>query len=347
MRAIWQWLCGYIRISVCGRQVNRFLNLCSKNGIRLWRMSYDMEQSIRASLRLRDFYDIKPFLRKTKTKLRVISKKGFPFWCHRHPRMKWFLVFLICFCGIAVYSLSFVWNIEIRGNEKITTSEILDCLYENEIEIGKKRSEVDCSHIELELREQFQNMGWVSVYFHHTSLCVEIKESLYDELGEKPENTGVPYHLIADKEAVIHSIVTRAGTPLVQKGMVVHPGDILVLGQCDIFDDNGEVKEVLYSYADATIIGDVVYEFNIPLTEMELLAWKQSGVYEEIPYLSIGYEKVNTITDKLIENDVIILDKDVKIEKKERKISFLVRIYAREQIGINIPVEEIRENEFE
>ena len=342
-----QWLCGYIRISVCGRQVNRFFNLCSRNGIRFWRISYDMEQSIRASLRLRDFYDIKPYLKKTKTKLRIIAKKGFPFWCHRHPRMKWFFVFLICLCCIGVYSLGFVWHIEIRGNEQIATSEILDCLYKNEIDIGKKRSEVDCSHVELELREQFQNMGWVSVYFHHTSLCVEIKESLYEEREGKPESTGFSYHLIADKEAVIYSIVTRAGTPLIQKGMTVRAGDILVLGQCDILDDNGEIKEVLNFPADATIWGDVIYEFEIPLTEMELLAWKLSGVYEEIPFLSIGYEKVKAITDKLTENEVIILDKDVKIEKKEKKISFLVRIYAREQIGINIPAEEIRENEFE
>lgn len=304
-----------------------------------------MEQSIRASLRLRDFYDLKPYLRKTKTKLRIIAKKGFPFWCHRHPRMKWFLVFLICLCGIGAYSLSFVWNIEIRGNEQITTTEILDCLYQNEIEIGKKRSEIDCSHVELELRERFQNMGWVSVYFHHTCLCVEVKESLYEEGKENLESTGFPYHLVANKEAIVHSIVTRAGTALVQKGTSVQPGDILVLGQCDILDDAGEVKEVLYSYADATIWGDVIYEFAIPLTEMELLAWKLSGVYEEIPFLSIAYKKVSAITDKLTENAVIILDKDVKIEKKEKNIRFLVRIYAREQIGINIPVEEVWENE--
>jgi len=342
-----QWLCGYIRISVCGRQVNRFFNLCSRNGIHFWRISYDMEQSIRASIRLKDFYDIKPYLKKTKTKLRIIAKKGFPFWCHRHPRMKWFFVFLICLCCIGVYSLSFVWHIEIRGNEQITTAEILDCLYKNEIEIGKKRSEVDCSHIELELREQFKNMGWVSVYFQHTSLCVEIKESLYEEHEQKPDSTGFLYHLIADKDAVIYSIVTRAGTPLIQNGRTVRAGEILVLGQCDILDDNGEIKEILYLPADATIWGDVVYEFEIPLSEIELLAWKLSGVYEEIPFLSIGYEKVEAITDKLTENEVIILDKDVKIKKKEKKISFLVRIYAREQIGINIPAEEVRENEFE
>lgn len=306
-----------------------------------------MEQNIRASLRLRDFYDMKPYLRKTKTKISIIAKKGFPFWCHKHPRMKWFYVFLVCLSCIGIYSLSFIWKIEIIGNEKITTSEILDCLYENEISIGKKRSQIDCSHLELELREQFHNMGWVSVYFDHTSLCIEVKESLYEERKVESNDTSCSYHLVADKEAFIYSVVTRAGTSVIKKGMKVKPEDILVLGQYEVLDDTGEVKDIVYTPADATIWGDVVYEFEIPLTEIELLGWKLSGDYDEAPLLSIGYEKTKQIEDKLVENGVIILDKDVKIDMKEKKINFLVKIYVREQIGIKIPAEEFNENELE
>lgn len=347
MRALWQWLCGYIRISVCGRQVNRFLNLCSRNGIHFWRISYDVEQSIRASLRLRDFYDIKPYLRKTKTRLRIISKKGFPFWCHRHPRMKWFFVFLLCIICIGIYSLNFVWEIKINGNQQIPTQDILECLSENDVEVGQKRVDIDCSYIELQLREQFQNLGWVSVYFEHTKLCIDIKESLYGELDEIPEQDGRSYNMVANKAAVIYSIVTRAGDAQVKAGNEVKPGDVLVLGQCEIFNDNGEVADILYFPADALIYGDVVYDFVIPLSEMEIAALNLAELNSDAHLLRVGYEKTDYILEKLEENGVIILDKDVIIEKKEKNICFLVRIYAREQIGINIPAEEVRENEFE
>ena len=133
MRRFWQWLCGYIRIHVYGRQVNRFINLCSRNGIRLWKITYDMQNALKASICLRDFYDLKPFLRKTKTKLRVVSRKGFPFWCYRHPRMRWFWIFLLVFACFGIYSLGFVWKIEIQGNNHISTEEILDCLGENKV----------------------------------------------------------------------------------------------------------------------------------------------------------------------------------------------------------------------
>ena len=347
MRHFWQWFCGYICVCVKGRQVNRFLNLCSKNGIQLWRINYDIEHSLRANLRLRDFYDIKPYLRKTKTKLRIISKKGFPFWCHRHPKLKWFLSIVFCLCCIGIYSLNFVWKIEVKGNEKVSTQEILDCLQENEINVGLKREEVDCSKIEWILREQFQQLGWVSVYFENIQLCVEVKESLYDVLGDSQTEEGKSYHLVANKDAVISSIVTRAGNALVKAGQSVKKGDILVLGQNEIFDDSGEIKNTLYFQADALIFGEVMYDIELPLSELEIMGLKISGNYNDSMLLKLGYQKVDFIIQKMSKNGVIVIDKNIKLQKNERKISFQVKIYTREQIGINIPVEEVRENEFE
>ena len=48
MRHLWQWLCGYVCIVLHGRQINRFLNLCSKNDIQLWKISRDIEYAVHA-----------------------------------------------------------------------------------------------------------------------------------------------------------------------------------------------------------------------------------------------------------------------------------------------------------
>lgn len=347
MRRFWQWICGYVRVCVRGRQVNRFLNLCSRNGIHLWRITYDMEQSLRANLKLRDFYDIKPYLRKTKTRLKILGKKGFPFWCHRHPKLKWFFVFLLGFICVVSYSLNFVWSIEIKGNHQVSTHEILEYLEENQVDTGLKKKDINCSNIEVLLREEFHQIGWVSVYFERANLCIEVKESLYGEMKESEMESNRAYHLIANREAVIFSIVTREGKALVEKGDVVNPGDILVRGECEIFDDNGEVKEVLHFPADAEIFGDVVYEFLIPLSEIEIMSLRIGQTYDDEMLQRIAYQKLAPILEKLEQNGVIILDKNVMINKNEQNISFLATIYAREQIGINIPAEEVRENELE
>ena len=346
MRHFWQWLCGYICIGVRGRQVGRFLNLCSRNGIQLWKITYDVGHSLRVNLRLRDFYDLKPYLRKTKTKIKILSKKGFPFWCHRHPRLKWFIC--ICICGVCIgfYSLSYIWHIEIKGNISVSTEDILLCLKDNKVEVGLKKDEINCSQIETLLREHFHQIGWTSVYLDNTNLCIEVKESLYDVV-EHPEidNTRM-YHLVADKEARILSIVTRKGKAVVKDGQEVKKDDILVLGYNEIFDDNGEVKQILNLKADAQIYGLVVYETLIPVSEMEIVARKIAGMDEAsaIDFVNI---KLRPLLQIIEEKGGIILDKEIYMEKNEKIICFRTKLYVREQIGINLPAEEVRENEFE
>lgn len=347
MRHFWQWICGYVCVSLNGRQINRFLNLCSRNGIHLWRIVYDMEYTLKANLRLRDFYHLKPYLRKTKTKLRILRKKGFPFWCHRHPRLKWFYGICLCLICIGIYSLGFVWHIEIKGNSSLSASEIITYLQENAVEVGDKKNQIDCTQIEVMLREHFREMGWVSVYFERTNLCVEIKESLYDSLEDVEIEVGRAYHLVANKDAKIHSIVTRTGKAVVKKDAYVHAGDVLVLGQNEIYNDNGEIKEVLQLKAEALIYGDVEQELIFPIHEMEIVAHKIVGQLDDEVLLRIGYRKLQAYIEKLEANGVIILDINGMIEKKEKNICFRAIINTREQIGICVPAEEVRENEFE
>lgn len=346
MRRFWQWLCGYVCVCLNGRQLNRFMNLCSRNGIHLWHIYYDLEHRIRVNLFLRDFYHLKPFLKKTKTRLRIMKRHGFPFWCHRHPRLKWFFVVCICFICILSYSFTFIWNINIHGNTKISTQEILNCLEAQQITVGQKSNSIDCSQVEYYIRSEFQNIGWVSVYVDHTNLNIEIKESLYDEY-EISNTSEEQYDLIANKDAVIWSIVTRTGKAAVKEGQRVKTGDVLVIGQCAIYDDVGEVKEVLKRKADALVIADVTYDFSYELSEIEIIALKIAGTYTDETLNFIANKKMHQFIEKLEQNGVIILNKNVKIEKKEKSIIFSGTIDAREKIGTNILVEEILENEFE
>ena len=346
MRRFWQWICGYICINVRGRQLSRFLNLCSRNGIRLWRIRYDVEHSLRANLRLLDFYDLKPYLRKTKTKIRIISKRGFPFWCYRHPKLKWFFCLtLICIC-IGCYSLNYVWDIRIQGNSKVSTLDILTCLKSHQVDVGLKKQEIDCSEIETFLRENFHQIGWTSVYLDHTNLCIEVKESLYDVMEGQDYIENKQYDFVANKDATILSIVTRTGTALVQEGQDVKKGDILVLGQSVILDDSGENKTTLFIKADAQVEALVVYDILIPISEIELLA-KNLSALDENTLTGLSNRKLEAFIHKIESKGSVILKKEINIEKSDRKLCFLAKIYAREQIGINIPAEEVRENEFE
>ncbi len=346
MKKLIRWFHGYVYISLTGRQVNRFLNLCSRNDIHIWNITQDLERFIRGHIRLKDFFYLKPFLRKTKTHLRIIGKHGYPFWCYRHPHLKWFPAFILAFACIIVYSNTLIWNIQIQGNEKVSEQELLQFLAEQKIEVGQKISEVDCSQIEYTIRQNYSELGWVSVYVDQTKLCIDVRESLYDEYPFDTDEAQ-RYDFIANKDAYIYSMITRTGKAVVSEGMHVKKGETLVEGTCDILNDNGEVIEILYKKADALIIGQVEYTYYGIINEMELAALQITGLYTDDMLSSIGYEKINPYIEKLEENGVIILDKSVMIEKKENSIIICGKIICREEVGINIPVEEVTENEFE
>ena len=169
------------------------------------------------------------------------------------------------------------------------------------------------------------------------------KKALCDTVEFDETEYGVSYHLVADKDATIYSIVTRAGNAVVKNGQSVKKGDVLVLGQNEIFDDSGVVKETLYFKAEAQIWADVVYDIEIPLSELQIASMRIAGKYDDKMLLSLGYCKLHTLIENLEKQEVIILDTEGMLIKTEKNISFRARIYAREQIGINIPAEELLE----
>jgi len=347
MRHFWQWLSGYVCILLKGRQINRFLNLCSKNGIRLWRISSDMEHAVRVYIGLKDIYYLKPYLHKTKTKLKIVSKKGFPFWCYRHPYLKWMFVVMLFVILIFIYSFNFVWQIEIYGNEKVSSHELNEFLLNQNITTGMKKESIDCSNLEYLLRQEFTELGWVSVSIHKTKLSIQVKESLYKEQESLPTESGIQYDFVANKDGVINSIVTRAGKAIVKKGEFVKKGQCLVEGQCEIIDDAGLVKDILLLRADALIYADVKRKLHFPMSEIEVFAAKLAGNTSDEMLFFYANQKINHILKNLEENGVIILDKNVMIDKEEKNIVFISEFYTREQIGITIPVEDQIEYEFE
>ena len=129
--------------------------------------------------------------------------------------------------------------------------------------------------------------------------------------------------------------------------MSVEKGETLVEGRCEILDDAGLVKDVLQLKAEAEILGNVTYFYMEPLTEIEIMAMKIADTYSDKRLYYTGIIKMNRFLENLEENGVIILDKSVMIDKNEKSIAFRGNILTREEIGINIRVEEVTEYELE
>lgn len=251
---------GYVKIKVYGYSPERFLNLCSSRQILIWDLkntgdAYEMYMSVQGFLKLQ------PIVRKTKTRVRIVKRSGFPFFMHKYRKRKIFFAGLFL-CAVFIYILSlFIWDIRFEGNSVRTTETLMEFMEKNQLHHGMLKSKIDCDKVEAALRNEFDDIIWASVEIKGTRLIVYVQESL--KVEETGENIGEePTDLCTEKDGTIERIITRAGTPLVSAGSPVSAGAVLVQGRMEILGDDGAVVNYQYCAADADIYLRTAYDYQ-------------------------------------------------------------------------------------
>lgn len=251
---------GYVYVQLTGYAPERFLNLCGNHNILIWNLK-PSEDGYFFCISVDGFRELKPILKKTRTKIKIIRKCGIPFTAFQYRKRKLYGAGFFLF-GILLYYLSgFVWNIEINGNSYLSQETILDFLQEEESYFGVRKSDIDCANLEEALRSRYEEVIWTSIKIYGTKMTVDIQENLLPE-EEYVQAEDTIYDIVASKDAVIEEIITRNGTPKVTPGIEVKKGELLVSGRLDIIDDNGEVSQYLYRSSDADITGRVCYQYK-------------------------------------------------------------------------------------
>lgn len=249
---------GYLLILIKGYSPERFLNICNVHQIELWNLK-STEAGYECNISIADFRRLKPIVRKTRTRLIIRKRYGFPFFLHKYRYRKAFFIG-IAMTFLVIYLLSlFIWDIHIEGNYSYTEQVLLDYLSQEQVVHGMKCSQVDCDRIEKLLRNQYDDIIWVSASVSGTRLIIQIEEN-FDNYEE--QHGEVCCDIVADRDCRITSIVTRSGTPLVKKGDIVAKGDILVSGIVEVKDEYGGTLKTEYTAADADIYGESVFWYE-------------------------------------------------------------------------------------
>ncbi|MFA9377521.1 MAG: sporulation protein YqfD [Lachnotalea sp.] len=300
---------GYLKIRIYGYYPERFINLCSKRNILIWGLE-NQDCQYELFLSVEDFRKLKPILKKTNTKLKIVERCGLPFFLHKYRKRKMFFGGIVLFASI-IYVLSlFIWDINISGNYSRTNDVILEFLNENNIYHGMMKNQISCEDVEQLIRSEYNDVIWASAQIKGTRLLIEVQENT--DVGTIMENS-TPSDIVAAKDCLITSIITRKGTPMVESGSVVKKGDILVSGRVDVYNDNAEIEDYQYYNADADIYAksslDYVDSFDVNY-EYKNYTQKQSVRY----YLKILNKKINILNGKISYNkyDVFTNEKQLK-----------------------------------
>ena len=288
---LYRFVVGWLSVEFYGRNVSRFLNLCTRHHIVFWNMDTPEDDRMRTSMYLRDLYRLRPMLRKTRVRFRIVSKRGLPVILHRYRRRKVFVAVIVCvILAMAVLSTR-IWRIEIVGNSSLSEETLLDYLAQQNIVYGTNRFEIDNDALELKLRQDFDPIIWASVYEKGTKLVVSVQEKIASDRAADSDRAAMD--LIAAKDAQVTSIITRKGIGQVKAGDTVKAGDLLVTGRQEILDDNGEVKMYYYETADADVLGTVTYDYEDWIDEAVVCATRTGQAHKRY-FLRVGNYQLTT-----------------------------------------------------
>ena len=341
---------GYVNIEVEGYYIEKFINICRKNNVYLLNLKREKNILIRTDIPVRDFKRVVNFAKENKCRIKIKQKKGLPFLLNRYRKRKIFAISLL-FVIIALISLSkFIWNIEITGNSNVTTSEILEIVKEEGLDIGKLKSKIDAQDIVDTIRLKRADISWVGIKISGTNAIIEIVEAdAAPEIIDEDEYCNI----VSMKDAMIVSASAQNGSLQVKEGDVVKKGSILIAGWLE-----GKYTGTRYVHATGDVIAKVWY------SEKSRIYYKQNvktktGNTESKYSLNINNFGINFYKklSKFEIYDTISTEKKLKISsnfylpfKITEKINYEIieeeKVYEKDeatQIAINEAKQKLKE----
>ena len=284
LKILLNYILGYVNIRVEGFFIERFINICISKKILLWNMKREKSTILYANIGIQDYKKLKNIAKKTKTRINIQSKKGMPFLLHRYRKRKIF-VGLLAIIFIALFMMSkFIWNIEIKGNTRISKTEIMEELNKNGLKIGTYKRKLNANSVINKVRLDRGDIAWIGIDIEGTNAIIEIKET-----SEAPEiiDENEYCNIVSNKEGMITKINVQNGTAVVKEGDIVKEGDTLVLGYLE-----GKYTGIRYVHAKADIEAKIWY------SKKEKVFLKQqiqvpTGATEQKYTLNINNFKIN------------------------------------------------------
>ena len=138
---------GYLKVTVEGYYIERFINICRKNNIAIWNIRKNEDVCISFNMETKEFKNVCKIAKKTKCKIKIKAKKGFPFLLFRYKKRKLFLFLLILLVFILWLSSNFIWNVEIIEQEGQNFENIEKDIEEAGLKIGTLKTKIDTKEV--------------------------------------------------------------------------------------------------------------------------------------------------------------------------------------------------------
>jgi len=228
IKIVISYILGYVRITVEGYYIERFINICINNKVLIWNIKREKGGvKLFLNVGINDFKKLVEISKKTKCKIKINRKSGIPFLLNRYRKRKIFALFLVIVLTLILVSSNYIWNVEIQIEEGEQLDGIEEALAEAGLIVGKNKNKVETSEVIQYIRLKRDDISWMGIELKGTNAIVKlVKAKKAPEIIDENDYTNI----VANKSGIITKIVAQNGTAKVKIGDTVEKGVILIEG---------------------------------------------------------------------------------------------------------------------
>lgn len=345
IKIIFSYIIGYLRISVEGYYIERFINICTNKKLLIWNLKRDKNVKLYLNIGIKDFKQLSDVARKTKCKIKIKKKSGLPFILNRYKKRKIFGLFLIIISLLIVLSSNYIWNVEIKEEDGKELVNIEQDLQEAGLKIGTLKSKVNSKDIINNIRLKRQDIAWMGIELKGTNVIVKVVKT-----EEKPNiiDSNEYCNIVSNKTGVITKINAQKGTAMVNAGDTVKEGDVLISGTMEgkytgtryvhsIGNVEAKVwhtksKKIYYNQEKLTDTGNEENKYGVKINNFEINFNKRVSKFE-------FYDTINAEKKFKIFSNLYLPISVTKLTYKEKEKTNIV--YDVDE-ATNIGVEELQ-----
>lgn len=294
-----RFIIGYVSFTARGGFPERFINLCRQNGIDLWDLKSE-NSVLSARTDVYGYKKIRSAAKKSGMKVRIFRKHGLSFFLNRHSR-RIGIIIGVFFCIAAFMILSTrIWRIEVIGNERIPSDEILGVFEELGVRTGAAVSSIDEWTVEQAAIRRIPEISWVNINLTGSSAQIEIREVIDQKT---PDDSDEPANIVAARDGQIVYLRPFEGTQEKKIGTGVIKGDLLISGMEELIDmstnicradgyvvarTEHEIEASVESRISALKTAEMRKSYSIDFLVFSIPIGKQVDGFEEKSYLFIN-----------------------------------------------------------
>lgn len=283
-KIVFSYILGYLRISIEGYYIERFINICKKQNITIWNLKRNKNTMLFFNVRIKEFKEVCKIVKQLNCKLKIRNKKGLPFLIYKYKKRKAFAILLIIVVFIIGLSSMYVWNVDIIEENNQELPNIRQDIEEAGIKLGTLKSKINSKEIINKIRLKRNDVAWMGIEKKGTNVIVKLVKA-----DQKPEivDTNEYCNIVSDKTGVITKINAQNGTANVKVGDTINKGDILINGWME-----GKYTGIRYVHAKGEIEAKVWYTKNKKIPYI-LTQTRETGNQENKYSLKINNFEIN------------------------------------------------------